>query len=168
MLLPQTVEAQPKTGNVWTRFVMIELETSASDALRPGTRATGTWQLIVGRPGGREHGASGRAASDDSHEVESVQQGHHDDAKDDSDELDGQQWRSAHGRGRYELRREAPHSPGRADMAASFRLGDEGPVRAGEVLDACARASSGFCVVQEWIDRGNQLGRKLWLTASDP
>src|SRR4030095_9504875 len=51
MLLPQTLEAQPKTGNVWTRFVMIELETSASDALRPGNRATGTWQLIVGRPG---------------------------------------------------------------------------------------------------------------------
>ena len=59
MLLPETVEPQPKTGNVWTRLVMIELEASASDTVGPLTRTTGTWRLILG-PGlaGREHGAS--------------------------------------------------------------------------------------------------------------
>ena len=59
MLLPETVEAQPKPGNVWTRLVMIELEAGASDTVGPLPRATGTWRLIVG-PGlaGREHGAS--------------------------------------------------------------------------------------------------------------
>jgi hypothetical protein len=58
MLLPETVEPQPKTGNVWTRLVMIELEASGSDTVRPRTRAAGTGRLIVGRLGGREHGAS--------------------------------------------------------------------------------------------------------------
>ena len=59
MLLPETVEPQPKTGNVWTRLVMIELEAGASDTVGPLTRATGTWRLILD-PGlaGREHGAS--------------------------------------------------------------------------------------------------------------
>src|SRR5687768_15739830 len=51
MLLPETVEPQPKTGNVWTRLVMIELEAGASDTVRPCTLATGTWRLILGRLG---------------------------------------------------------------------------------------------------------------------
>ena len=57
MLLPDTVEPQPKTGNVWTRLVMIELEARASDTVRPRTRATGIWRLIF-LLSGREHGAS--------------------------------------------------------------------------------------------------------------
>ena len=58
MLLPETVEPQPKTGNVWTRFVMIDLEAGHNDTVRPRTFAIRTWRVIVGRRGGREHGAS--------------------------------------------------------------------------------------------------------------
>jgi hypothetical protein len=58
MLLPETVEPPPKTGNVWARLVIIELEAGASDTIRPRPAATATWWMIVGRFGGREHSAS--------------------------------------------------------------------------------------------------------------